>query len=101
MHAIGGREIHRTPAVLRNLESFRVAGCMVETCNGYFSSGMTYTRCRIVQESDLPDGPYRVEFSGHSIRINKVRGQWECELVFLTPRVQSSKTPAPGRGLSS
>lgn len=39
MHAIGGREILRTPAVLRNLESFRVAGCMVETCIGYFLIG--------------------------------------------------------------
>jgi len=92
VHEIAGREIFRTPAVLRSLESFRVAGCMVETCSGYFSSGKTYTRCRIVYESsDLPDGPYRVEFSGHSIRINKVRGQWQCELVFLTPRMQSSK----------
>lgn len=95
MREITSREVFRTPAVLRSLESFCVAQCLVETSNGYFTSGMTYTRCRIVNESpNVPDGSYRVEFSGHSIRINKVRGQWEWELVFLAPRVPTSESRA-------
>lgn len=94
MHKIDGRQTFRTPAVLRSLESFRLGGCVVETCNRHFSSGRTYTRCRIVNESpDLPDGAYRVEFSGHSIRINKVAGEWEWELVFLH-RLRTRKATA-------
>lgn len=86
MAGAAAEEVSRIPAVLRSLTSFRVTGCVVETWTERASSGKAYTRCRIVNEpSDLPDGGYRVEFAGRSIRTNKVEGHWE--LTFLAPDV--------------
>ena len=87
MPEISAGEITQNLAVLRSLQSFRVDGCVLETWKEHASSGKVYTRCRITQEpSDLPDGPYRVEFAGQSIRTRKCEGQWE--LVFLAPDIK-------------
>lgn len=78
------REITRIPAVLCGVDNFRIAGCLLETWTEYSSARKPYTRCRIVHDPpNLPDGPYRIEFAGKSIRTNKVDGQWE--LIFLAP----------------
>ena len=83
-------EIVGVPAALRSLESFYVAGCLLETWNEYSSVGKAYTRCRITDEPpELPDGPYMVEFADQSLRTNKYQGKWE--LVFLAPDLEISR----------
>ena len=84
---ISAGDVTQNLAVLRGLHSFRVAGCVLETWREHASSGKVYTRCRITKEPpDLPDGPYRVEFAGQSIRTRKCEGEWE--LVFLAPDIK-------------
>lgn len=73
----------RIPALLHGMG--QVVTCVVETWQEESSSGRLYTRCRISNEPpELPDGPYRVEFSDWRIQTNKYQGQWE--LMFLAPR---------------
>lgn len=73
----------RIPAVLRGME--QTADCVVETWQEESASGRFYTRCRISDDPpELPDGPYRVEFSDWHVPTNKYQGKWE--LMFLDLR---------------
>lgn len=82
------RVVLRIPAVLRGMS--QAAHCVLEIWQEQSSAGREYTRCNIADEPpDLPDGPYAVNFAGHSLHTNKYQGKWE--LVFLLPDVRTRK----------
>ena len=86
--AIDYRMVYRIPALLRGMG--RVVGCTVDTWQEESTSGRLYTRCRIIYDPpELPDGPYRVEFSDWHVPTNKYQGKWE--LMFLDLRAKSKE----------
>lgn len=70
----------RVPAVLYGEDI--VSSCTVETWPERSSSGRRITRCRIINERpDLPDGPYIVEVSGHTVSTYRLLGHFELSFV--------------------
>lgn len=70
-----------------------VAPCIVETWQERSSSGHVFTRCRIINDPPhLPDGPYQLEFAGHTMRTAKSSGKWE--LVFFVPELEAGPAAA-------
>lgn len=72
--------VARLPAVLYGTDT--VSSCTVETWTERSSSGRRITRCRIINEPpDLADGPYQVEFSGHTVSTYRLLGHFELNFV--------------------
>ena len=63
----------RIPAVLCCPDG-TVARCFVETWKEKSSTGKTYTRCRITDDPDLPDGDYIVDFARQTVRTQEAPG---------------------------
>ena len=59
-----------------------MSSCTVETWSERSSSGRRITRCRILNEPpELPDGPYQVEFAGHTVSTYRLLGRFELSFV--------------------
>lgn len=72
--------VFRIPAILYGADT--VSSCTVETWQERSSSGRTINRCRILNEPpDLPDGPYQVEFAGHTVSTYRLLGHFELSFV--------------------
>jgi hypothetical protein len=75
----------RVHGVLKGLDC--EANCVLSTWKERSSSGRVFTRCRIVDEpGDLPEGPYTLEFAGHTVPTRKFDGCWM--LSFLPPWIK-------------
>lgn len=77
-------------AVLRlnaGLQGIGIKGdCILETWKETSSSGRTFTRAVIVEESPiLPDGIYMLVVGHQSAFVRKIDGVWR--LIFLPPEI--------------
>jgi hypothetical protein len=65
----------RSRAFLKGLD--READCTLMLWKERSTKGRIYLRCRIVDEPwDLPEGPYKLSFSGHTVETRKFDGCW-------------------------